>query len=74
MTTNTISKTKTIAIDPSAPYAGISLVLLGAMLFGFGVGVTTAVPIFFGMGMLLLGLFIMVGLLKANMEATHRKD
>lgn len=73
MTTNTISKTKTIVIDPSAPYAGISFTLLGAMLFGFGVGVATAVPIAFGLVMLFLGLFILGGLLKANMEATHRK-
>ena len=73
MTTQT-KTSKTIQINPAAPFAGIAGIVIGAMLFGFGLGVLAPVPTAVGMIMLFCGLFIMAGLLKPNESATHRRS
>lgn len=71
MSTNTT--TKSITISPAAPYAGLAGIILGSILFGLGLGWVAPLPIIFGMIMLFLGLFIVVGLFRPYTYATHRK-
>lgn len=73
MSTQTTIRNRRIELDPALPIAGLSMAIVGAILFGLGMGLPS-VPIgIVGAGMLILGMYIMVGFMLERGDQSHRK-